>query len=462
MTDRELLSAHVTGASLEAFGELVRRHLPLVLSTARRRLSIPDHAEDVSQQVFTVLARKAPELGRDVILSGWLYRTAVHLAGEHNRSEGRRQRREQEAVTAMNDPHPDTTWKAIEPLLDDAMARLPERDRDAVVLRYFENRSLGEVGRTLGISEDAAQKRLSRSIDRLRQFIHPRQPWITPGALAAAITAGAIESAPSTAHAAAIATAALAAATVGSTSLTTSTFTLLTMTTTKTLISGAIGIALVTGLVLQHQQVRSLQAEQERLQAVAAEAAAAAAIPAPVAAPNPGADPELLRLRGEVARLRGQSNELARLKSEVNKLRATRTGPTPQNDDANTEERRRVAIAKMVYAKGWSLAIHLYASKHDGQVPMSFADAASEFPKDAESPDLDPSQYELMYSGSLAAITEPARVILAREKEAYVVRSAQGFDRTYAFADGHSEIHHSQDGNFEPWERQHLAKPPGQ
>ncbi len=461
MTDRELLSAHVTGASTEAFGELVRRHLPLVLSTARRRLSIPDHAEDVAQQVFTLLARKAAGLGRDVILSGWLYRTAIHLAGEQNRSEGRRQRREQEAVTAMNDPHPDATWKLIEPLLDDAMARLPERDRDAVVLRFFENRSLGEVGRTLGISEDAAQKRLSRSIDRLRKFINPRQPWITPGALVAAITAGAIESAPPTAHAATIATAALAAATPGSVSLTTSIFTLLTMTTAKTLISGAIGIALVTGLVLQHQQVRSLQAEQERLQAVAAEAAAKAAIPVPAPSQSPGVDPELLRLRGEVARLRGQSNELARLRAEISRLR-TASSVTSSTSDPDVEEAKRIGIAKMSFMRRWALAIHLFASKHDGQVPASFAESAEYFPKDPESPELDPQQFELMYQGALAAIADPAKTIIAREKEAYAMRLKNGVNRAYAFADGHSEIHHSDDGNFEPWEREHLAKLPGQ
>ena len=461
MTDRELLSAHVTGASTEAFGELVRRHLPLVLSTARRRLSIPDHAEDVAQKVFTVLARKAAGLGRDVILSGWLYRTAVHLAGEHNRSEGRRQRREQEAVTAMNDPHPDATWKAIEPFLDDAMARLPERDRDAVVLRYFENRSLGEVGRTLGISEDAAQKRLSRSIDRLRQFINPRQPWITPGALAAAITAGAVESAPSTAHAATISTAALAAATVGSTSLTTSTFTLLTMTTAKTLITGAVGIALVTGLVLQQQQVHRLQAERERLQAVAAEAAAMAAIPARDSAPTPGVDPELLRLRGEVARLRGQSNELARLRAEVSRLRTTSSGASV-SPDPDVEEIKRIGIAKLNFMKGWALAIHQFASKHDGQVPASFAEAAEHFPKDVEFSGLDTQQFELVYQGALDAIADPSKIIIAREKEAYAMRLKNGVHRAYAFADGHSEIHRAEDGNFEPWERERLAKPPGQ
>src|SRR6185436_4494183 len=150
MNDYELLQDYVTHKSQHAFGELVRRHVNLVHSAARRQVRDAHLAEDVTQQVFTLLARKAGGFGKDTILSAWLYRATRHVASQTLRSEGRRQRREQLAVEAMNLSRSNSVWPQIESMLDEAMSTLGPADHDALVLRYFEDKSLKEVGTALG------------------------------------------------------------------------------------------------------------------------------------------------------------------------------------------------------------------------------------------------------------------------------------------------------------------------
>ncbi len=451
MTDHELLAEHCSGTSNEAFTELVRRHLPLVLSTARRRLTAPDQADDVAQQVFTLFARKARSLPSDVILSGWLYRTTCLVAGDQNRSDHRRRQREHQSLTAMNDAQSDSTWREIQPLLDEAMTCLTERDRDAVVLRFFEDRSLKDVGDALGISPDAAQKRLSRSLERLRESLARKQRFVTPAALAAAITAGAIQVTPGSVQAATIAATALAAASPAG--LAAGAFSIFAMSTLKTLTVGALGVALVTGLVLQNQKLHEAQAERDRALAAAEAAATPAVVPA---APSPGVDPELLRLRGEVARLRTMSNDVVRLTRELTSLRAARVTEASSRAEMDPEEQRRLFVAKMVYIKGWVVAAMLYSESHGGVMPKSFEEVANLLPKEAQSTDLSADRFEFTYQGRLDALGEPNKYIIAREKDGLAMRTDRGFARAYAFGDGHSELHFTADGNFEKWEAEHT------
>lgn len=452
MTDLELLAEHGSGASNEAFTELVRRHLLLVLSTARRRLAAPDQADDVAQQVFTLLARKARTLPPDVILSGWLYRTTCLVAGDQNRSDQRRLQRENQSVTVMNEPESDSTWREIQPLLDEAMTCLTERDRDAVVLRFFEDRSLKEVGDALGISPDAAQKRLSRSLDRLRESLARKQRIVTPAALAAAITAGAIQITPTSTQAATIAATALTAASTG---ISLGTASLIAMSTLKTLTVGVVSAALFTALVLQQKKLHEIEAERDR---ALAEVEAATMPSSPTTAPSSstGVDPELLRLRGEVARLRILSNDVARLTREVNTLRAARAADTSRRPETDPDEQRLLGIAKMNYMKGWALAAHLYAESHGGVLPKRFEDAANLLPKEMQLPELNPDHFEFTYQGRLDTLGEPSIYIIAREKDGLAMRTERGYMRAYAFADGHSELHFSADGNFEKWEAEHT------
>src|SRR5262249_50849472 len=142
------------------------------------------------------LARQATQLAHDTILSAWLYQVARREAIDVVRREARRQLREQIAteINAMNDDAAD--WMHIEPLLDEAMHALDDTDRAAILLRYFENKSLRDVGAALGTSDDAAQKRVTRAVERLRQYFSKHGVAISAGGLVALVSANAVQAAP--------------------------------------------------------------------------------------------------------------------------------------------------------------------------------------------------------------------------------------------------------------------------
>ena len=173
-TDLELLRQFTREHSQEAFTTLVKRQVNLVYSTALRQVRSPQLAEEIAQSVFADLARDAGKLKPDTILTAWLYQVTSRTAVDAIRKESRRQLREQIAVEMTNMNATANDWRQIEPLLDDAMAALDETDRAAILLRYFENKSLREVGEALGASDDAAQKRVSRAVERLREFFSKR------------------------------------------------------------------------------------------------------------------------------------------------------------------------------------------------------------------------------------------------------------------------------------------------
>src|SRR5580692_4247970 len=195
-SDWDLPRQYTQEDSQDAFGEIVRRHVNLVYSAALRQVRSPQLAEDVAQSVFADLARDAHKLKPDTILTAWLYTVARRTAIDAVRMESRRQLREQIAMEMnfMNATADD--WAQIAPLLDDAMAALDETDRAAILLRYFENKSLRDVGENLQISDDAAQKRVSRAVETLREFFTTKKVAIGAGALAVLISANAVQSAP--------------------------------------------------------------------------------------------------------------------------------------------------------------------------------------------------------------------------------------------------------------------------
>jgi RNA polymerase sigma factor (sigma-70 family) len=199
MNSQDLLQAYAREGSEAAFQELVERYVNLVFSTAVRRVNGNRQlAEDITQQVFTDLARKARSLPRDLMLGGWLHRHTGFVAGTAMRGEQRRRNRERKAqeMNALNEPS-DSDWQNLAPVLDEAMDELDGRDRDALVLRFFERLELRAVGAALGVSDDAAQKRVSRALEKLRELLLKRREAILPVAgLTAALGSRSVEAAP--------------------------------------------------------------------------------------------------------------------------------------------------------------------------------------------------------------------------------------------------------------------------
>jgi len=152
MEDRQLIHEFVTENSERAFHELVNRHLKLVHSVALREVRDAQLAEEVTQAVFILLARKASSLHKNIVLAGWLYRTTRFVAARALRAEQRRQRREQEAFQMQQISSSDDAWKRLAPMLDEAIEHLAKTDRDAVILRFLQAEPFHKVGISLGIS----------------------------------------------------------------------------------------------------------------------------------------------------------------------------------------------------------------------------------------------------------------------------------------------------------------------
>src|SRR5436190_3814015 len=197
LDDNALLKEYVEHGSEEAFATLVARHVNKIYSIALRHTSNPHQAEEITQAVFVILARKSQRLGKRVVLAGWLCRTARLSAVTFVRSEIRRTRREQEAqMQNLLNQSETEVWPQIAPLLDAAMGRLSEADHDAVALRFFDGKSMKEIGAALGASEHAAKMRVNRAVEKLRTFFARRGIVCSAAALAAAICENSVQAAP--------------------------------------------------------------------------------------------------------------------------------------------------------------------------------------------------------------------------------------------------------------------------
>jgi RNA polymerase sigma factor (sigma-70 family) len=330
MNDSESLERYAVRQGEPSFTDLVKRNIDLVYSAALRQVGGDAHrAQDVAQSVFIDLARKIGSGGGPALLTGWLYTSTRFAAAKLIRTEQRRQAREQEATTMnelLREDAPEPSWDEIRPVLDEAMHELSEADRNAVLLRYFEGRQLAEVGTKLGLGEDAARKRVGRALEKLREVLARRGVTSSTAALAAVFASQAVTAAPA-GLAVSIAGAAVASSAAGAG--TTLTFLkIMTMTKAQMAVVGAVLVAgVATPLVLQHgeqlkleranaalraenqqlvAQVAPLADENQRLSGLLAQAGASRS--APTGEPST----ELLRLRGEVGRLRADALELAR------------------------------------------------------------------------------------------------------------------------------------------------------
>ena len=196
MEDSQLLAEYVRAGSEAAFRTLVERHLNLVHGSALRQLSEPHLAEEVTQAVFILLARKAGSLGHKTVLAGWLFRTTRFVAARVRRTEYRRLRREQEAFEMHQIASSPDSWDRIAPVLDEALEKLGASERDAVLLRFIEGRNHREVGAALGLSEEAARKRIDRALEKLRGLFASGGLTLSATALGAALLANTSKAAP--------------------------------------------------------------------------------------------------------------------------------------------------------------------------------------------------------------------------------------------------------------------------
>jgi len=184
------------GGDESAFTALFKRHVHLVYSAALRQTRNPSHAEEVTQAVFILLARKAKSLSPKTVLSGWLYQAARLTTASLIKREIRRQRREQEVYMQTLTKPETSLWEQIAPLLDEAMGRLGEQDRNAIVLRFFENRTPQEVAAALALNEVTARKRVSRALEKLRTLFAKRGVVLTTAIIAGTISGNSVHAAP--------------------------------------------------------------------------------------------------------------------------------------------------------------------------------------------------------------------------------------------------------------------------
>lgn len=257
--DSELLRRYAEDGSQAAFAELVRRRIDLVYSVALRQAHGDRHrAEDATQAVFADLARKASTLARRPVLAGWLYRSAQFAATDLVRAEARRSARERVAHTMQTDlapQHSPADWEKVRPVLDQALGDMDEGDRDAIVLRFFDQHPFAEIGTRLRVTENAARMRVERALDKLAALLSRRGITSTAAALSTALGAQIATAAPA-GLAASVAATALAPAAAGGSLLGLLTF-------GKLQLGLAAALAIGGGAMLAHQAQTNAELRRE-------------------------------------------------------------------------------------------------------------------------------------------------------------------------------------------------------
>ncbi len=319
-SDVQLLRDYAENGDELAFREIVARHTDLVYSSALRQSTPPDLALDVAQSVFTDLARKAQPLAKSLeqnaSLLGWLFRSTRFTALNQLRDDRRRQARERQAMEIL-DTATETAadWEFVRPILDEAMADLSDEDRDALLLRFFKSQDFRAIGKSLGVSDDAAQKRVSRALERLRGEFTRRGVTTTAVVLSTALSANAVVTAPA-GLAFTFASTALAGTTIAATTTVTITKAIAMTTLQKTIVAAILIAAVGAGVYQAHQasahrsQIATLQQPSPldgQIQQLTRDLG--------------DASNHLTALRGDNERLNRDNLELVRLRGEVTQLR---------------------------------------------------------------------------------------------------------------------------------------------
>lgn len=250
--DTALLRQYAEDGSESAFTELVRRHIDLVYTVGLRRTGGDAFAAaDISQQVFTKMARHASRLSRHTVLSAWLHVATRNAAVDLMRAEQRRKAREATAVSLQAATGLPPEWEKIRPLLDSAVDDLPDADRAVVVLRFMQQKPFADIGRVLQLSEDAARMRTERALDKLRGLLVRRGIDSTSAALTIILANQPLIAAPAGVAAMVSAQSLAAAGGVGGVAA------LVSLMTTKSIITGGVvaAIGIGVGIFLRDQGI---------------------------------------------------------------------------------------------------------------------------------------------------------------------------------------------------------------
>jgi RNA polymerase sigma factor (sigma-70 family) len=463
-----LLREYAQSNSEQAFATLVSQYVNLVYSVALRQVRDPHWAEEITQTVFIVLARKAKSLSSKTILPGWLCRTARYVSSDAQKIQRRRQFREQESHMQSTLNQSDSeAWNQIAPLLDDALGHLGEKEHDAIVLRFLGGKELKQVGAAMGISEDAARMRVNRGLEKLRGFFTRKGKVLSAAAIAGAVSANSVQAAPA-ALAASIATAVFSGTTLTTTAAIAAVKTIAMTTLQKTVTITALAVAVGTGLYQARQAART-QAELQRLQQqqeplteqfdkLKQERDEVTRQLASLRSDEQSnrATAELVKLRGEVSTLRRQNDDVQALQQENRQLRNRLNNVWSTADRAAYNQQEENVFNDMAELLK---AMRQHASQHTGIMATNFAQL---IPFLSLKTNQDGSQtvlpsgaslgnFEFMNAG-LATETTPQMLVL-RERNP---RKAPGGDwgRIYGFADGSVQKRRAVNQDFATYEKQ--------
>ena len=363
---------------------------------------------------------------------------------------------------------PELDWERLRPLLDAAMHELKEVDREAVLLRYFENSQFNEVGAKLGLNENAARMRVERALQKLREILAERG-ITTATQLGSVISANAIQTAPAN-LAATLTKVSIASVGTG----TFSAFKVVAVTKLKLVVSACVALGVAAALLVQHLaqkreraineslslQLTQLQTDNESLSNRLAAIGDAKSL-------SDKEFNELLRLRGEVGLLRQQTNVLGTLLASQ-----TRTVQEMLRLEGNilaNEHWKEIGIAKLNDARAYVLGILMFRDDNQGQLPASI-DQITRYLTNTSSSKYSSAKYpipiltgtnrfDIVHLASLDGLTNWSSIIVLKESQAW--QSGEGkWSKTYGFADAHTEVHPETNDNFDEIEQLHSVSPP--
>lgn len=468
--DQALLERYRQEECELAFARLVERHIDMVWAAACRITEDADLAKDVAQSVFTVLARKARFSSFAANLPGWLYRAASMEARKALRTNRRRSQREREAMeNHLATPGSERTpVETLIPLLDEGLQKLGAQDRDIVVLRYFARKSLSDIGSSLAISEDAAQKRISRAVDKLRLFFGRRGHLVPAATVLSALTAASVAAAPAGVASAIAGTSCAVAAGMGAAgsvgSLFSSALEQVIAMKTKLVIASLATVAVGTPLFVQQQTLASLERNLASTFAATQNLESLRTQEAQLAAQR--------QLLADWEQMERDREELLRLRAESSRLAATGVDPVWQQALATARANRESAEVSARVAsdtvqaeqlimmtvdamKQLGLAARIYAADNEDRFPKTFEDMRAELGEKLPG-NMSLERFEFMPHQRVISEAEPD-MILFREKEPRKLPDGT-WTRAYTMADGSVQQRNSTTTDFTEWEKEHTAR----